>query len=136
MRLKIDIIIPMKTKIETSEAPKAPGLLSQAVINNGIIYVAGQIHNTADGKLIEGSTEEKTHQIMKNLEAILKEAGANLNHVLKVNIYITDIVELPKLNEVYKTYFTAEPLPVREAVCVKSLPLGASIDMSLIASKE
>lgn len=51
-------------------------------------------------------------------------------------MYVTDIAELPKLNEVYKTYFTTEPLPVREAVCVKALPLGASIEMSLVASKK
>jgi reactive intermediate/imine deaminase len=86
--------------------------------------------------LIEGTTEEKTHQVIKNLTSILKAANADLTHVVKVNIYVTDIAELPKLNEVYKTYFTAEPLPVREAVCVKALPLGASIEMSLIASKE
>lgn len=126
----------MKIKIETKEAPQAPGLLSQAVISNGTIYVAGQIHSTRDGKLIEGSTEEKVYQIMKNLAAILKAADADFSHVVKVNVYVTDISELPKLNEVYKTYFTTEPLPVREAVCVKALPLGASIEISLIASKE
>lgn len=126
----------MKTKIETSEAPAASGLLSQAVVTNGTIYVAGQIHNTTDGKLIEGSTEEKVHQIMKNLAAILKAADADFGDVLKVNVYVTDISDLPKLNEVYKTYFTAEPLPAREAVCVKALPLGSSIEMSLIAFKE
>ena len=125
----------MKTKIETPNAPTAPGLLSQAVISNGIIYVAGQIHSTDDGKLVEGSMEKKVHQVMKNLAAILKAADADFSNVLKVNVYVTDISELPKLNEVYKTYFTSEPLPAREAVCVKALPLGASIEMSLIASK-
>lgn len=125
----------MKTKIDTSEAPQAPGLLSQAVVSNGIIYVAGQIHNAPDGKMVERTTEEKVHQIMKNLQAVLKEAGADFSNVVKVNIYVTDISELPKLNEVYKTYFTTEPLPVREAVCVKALPLGASIEISLIAEK-
>jgi 2-iminobutanoate/2-iminopropanoate deaminase len=129
-------IKPMKTKIETQEAPQAPGLLSQAVVASGIIYVAGQIHNTADGKMVESSTEKKVHQIMKNLAAILKAAGADFSNVLKVNVYVTDISELPNLNEVYKTYFTTEPLPVREAVCVKALPLGASIEISLITSKE
>src|SRR3989344_7304741 len=124
----------MKTKIETTNAPLAPGLLSQAVVSNGIIYVAGQIHNTTEGILIEGSTEEKVHQIMKNLAAILKAAGADFSHVVKVTVYVTDIVELPKLNEVYKTYFT-EPLPAREAVCVKALPLGASIEISMVAMK-
>lgn len=125
----------MKVKIETPEAPVATGLLSQAVVSNGIIYVAGQIHSTTDGKLMEGSTEEKVHQVMKNLSEILKAAGADFTNVLKVNVYVTDISELPKLNEVYKTYFTQEPLPVREAVCVKALPLGASIEISLIAEK-
>lgn len=126
----------MKTKIETREAPSAPGLLSQAVVSNGIIYVAGQIHSTIDGKLVEGSTEQKVHQVMKNLAAILKAAGADFSGVVKVNVYVTDIAVLPKLNEVYKTYFTKEPLPAREAVCVKALPLGASIEISLIAEKK
>ena len=125
----------MKIKIETPDAPTAPGLLSQAVVNNGLIYVAGQIHSNSDGKLIEGTIEEKVHQVMKNLDAILKAADSDFSHVVKVNVYVTDISELPKLNEVYKTYFTSEPLPAREAVCVKALPLGASIEMSLIASK-
>lgn len=125
-----------KTKVETSEAPQAPGLLSQAVVSNGTIYVAGQIHNKPDGNMVEGSTEDRVHQIMKNLQAILKEAGADFTNVVKVNIYVTDISELPKLNEVYKTYFTKEPLPVREAVCVKALPLGATIEISLMATKD
>ena len=72
---------------------------------------------------------------MKNFAAILKAANSDFAHVVKVNIYVTDMAELPKLNEVYKTYFTTEPLPVREAVCVKALPLGANIEMSCIASK-
>lgn len=124
----------MKTEIETPNAPSAKGLLSQAVVSNGIIYVAGQIHSTAEGKLVEGTTEEKVRQVMKNLAAILKAADADFSNVLKVNVYVTDISELPKLNEVYKTYFTEEPLPVREAVCVKALPLNASIEISLMAA--
>lgn len=125
----------MQTKVETKNAPAAHGLLSQAVVSNGIIYIAGQIHNTPDGKLVEGTTEEKVNQVMKNLQAILKAADADFTNVLKVNVYVTDISVLPKLNEVYKTYFTQEPLPVREAVCVKALPLGASIEISLTAGK-
>ena len=125
----------MKTKVETLKAPSAPGLLSQALVSNGLIFIAGQIHNTSDGKLIEGSTEEKVHQVMKNLAAILKAAGADFSNVVKVNVYVTDISELPKLNEIYKTYFTQEPLPAREAICVKALPLGATVEISLIAEK-
>jgi 2-iminobutanoate/2-iminopropanoate deaminase len=124
----------MKTKVETPNAPLAPGLLSQAIVSNGFIFVSGQIHSTPNGGLIQGTTEEKVHQIMKNLTAILKEDGVDLNNAVKVTVYITDIAELPKLNEVYKTYFT-DPQPAREAVCVKALPLGATIEISLIAAK-
>lgn len=124
----------MKTKIETKDAPDAPGLLSQAIISNNTIYVAGQVHSLGGGKLLEGSTEEKVHLVMKNLAAILKAAGVDFSHVVKATVYVTDIAELPKLNEVYKTYFI-EPLPAREAVCVKALPLGASIEISMIAVK-
>ena len=123
----------MKQQITTNDAPKAPGLLSQGIASNGFVFVAGQIHSRPDGTLVEGTTEEKVQQIMSNVEAILTAAQVSLNDVVKVNVYVTDIAELPKLNEIYKTYF-AEPLPVREAVCVKALPLGASIEMSVIAS--
>ena len=124
----------MKTKVETHNAPAAPGLLSQAIISNGFIFVAGQIHSTADGKLVEGTTEEKFQQIVKNVAAILQAADSSINSIVKVTIYVTDILEMPKLNEVYKTIFN-EPLPAREAICVKALPLGASIEISVIASK-
>ena len=126
----------MKKKVETEKAPKAAHILSQAIISNGFVFVSGQIHVTPDGALVNGSVEDKVHQIMKNLQAILKAADSSFGDVVKVNIYVTDIAELPKLNEVYKTYFTQEPLPVREAVCVKALPLGASIEISLIAAKQ
>src|SRR5579859_302885 len=124
----------MKTKIETPDAPKATGLLSQAIVANGFIFVAGQIHSTPDGKLIEGSVEEKVSQIMKNIGAILKAAGADFNNVVKATIYVTDIAFLPELNKVYPSYFS-EPFPAREAVCVKALPLGASIEISVVALK-
>ena len=89
---------------------------------------------TADGTLIEGSTEEKMKQIVKNITAILKAADTNINDIVKVTVYVTDISELPRINEVYKTLFK-EPLPAREAVCVNALPLGASIEVSVIASQ-
>jgi 2-iminobutanoate/2-iminopropanoate deaminase len=122
----------MKVKVDTPDAPKAVGLLSQGIISNGFIFTAGQIHNTPDGKLIEGTTEEKVRQVMKNLEAIVKAAGSDFSHVVKVNVYVTDIEELKELNRVYSTYFT-DPFPVREAICVKALPFGASIEISVIA---
>src|SRR5688572_24792037 len=116
----------MITKVETPNAPKAYGLLSQGITSNGLVFTAGQIHMTLDGKLIEGTTEEKVRQIMKNLEAILTAAGASFKQVVKATVYVTDISMLSDLNKTYATYFS-EPFPAREAVCVKALPLGASI---------
>ncbi len=124
----------MIEKISTDDAPKASGLLSQGIIVNDVIYVSGQIHMPPEGKLLEGSTEDKVHQVMKNCSAILGAAGADFTSVVKVSVYVTDISELKKLNEIYATYFT-EPFPAREAVCVKELPLGASIEMSMVAVK-
>src|SRR5258708_14788732 len=108
----------MKTKIFTQNAPQATGLLSQAITSNGFIFVAGQIHSSPDGKLIEGTTEEKVQQIMKNIEAILKAADVGLNNIVKVTIFVTDIAFLPELTKVYPSYFS-EPFPSRESLSVK-----------------
>jgi 2-iminobutanoate/2-iminopropanoate deaminase len=123
----------MKKKIEAHDAPKAPGLLSPAIESNGFIFVSGQIH-IAGGKLVGDTTEEKVTQVMKNISNILKEAGANLNDVVKATVYVTDMGIYPDFNKAYATYFT-EPLPAREVVCVKELPLGADIEISVIAEK-
>ena len=123
----------MKNKVSTNEAPKADGLLSQAIVSNGFVFTAGQIHNMPDGSMVEGSVEDKTHQIMKNIEAILKAAGSDFSKVVKATLYVTDMSFGPQINEVYKTYIKEEPLPAREMVCVKELPLGATIEISMIA---
>jgi 2-iminobutanoate/2-iminopropanoate deaminase len=124
----------MKQKISTDKAPKADHILSQGIVSNGTIYVAGQVHSKPDGTIVEGSVDEKVAQIMSNISEILQSADATLNDILKVVIYVTDMTQMPKLNEVYPSYFS-EPYPVREAVCVKELPLGATIEISVVASK-
>lgn len=124
----------MKQLATTNEAPDAP-FLSQAILAGNTIYVSGQIHSQPDNTLVGETTEEKVAQIMKNIEAILKATGATLNDIVKVVIYVTDMSVMPDLNKVYPTYFS-EPFPVREAVCVQALPLGASIEMSVVAVKE
>ena len=122
----------MKQVVSTDQAPSAPHILSQAIISNGLIFVAGQVHVFPDNTLIGETTEEKTDQVMKNIKAILEAASADMDDIVKVTIYVTDMAMMSDLNKVYPTYFT-EPFPVREAVCVKSLPLGASIEISVIA---
>ena len=124
----------MKSKVCTDDAPKADHILSQGIISNGTIYVSGQIHNKPDGTIVEGSVKEKVEQIMQNISEILKSAHATLDNIVKVVIYVTDMAQMPELNEVYPTYFK-KPFPVREAVCVQALPLGATIEMSVVAAK-
>ena len=123
----------MKQSVTTQNAPNAP-FLSQAIISNGTIYVSGQIHSKPDGSIVEGSVKEKLDQIMQNITEILKAADATISDVVKVVIYVTDMAQMPELNEVYISYF-AEPFPVREAVCVQALPLGATIELSVVAGK-
>ncbi|MDP2930147.1 MAG: Rid family detoxifying hydrolase [bacterium] len=125
----------MKTKIETTDAPKAIGPYSQAIIVEGkFVFTSGQIHLTPEGKLLEGTIEEQTHQIMKNLKAILESAEISFAEVIKTTIYVTDMTVYGKVNEVYGSYMN-DPYPARETVCVKELPLGAKIEISMVAIK-
>lgn len=124
----------MKIKIETSKAPKAIGPYSQAIRNDGFIFISGQIYLTPDGTLVEGTIEEQAHQVMKNLKAVIKAAGASFADVVKTTMYITNMADFEKINEVYKSYLT-QPYPARETVGVKELPKGVKIEMSMIAMK-
>lgn len=124
----------MKTKVETVKAPKAIGPYSQAIVTENLIFTSGQIYLTPEGKLLEGTIEEQVHQIMKNLKAVLEKAGVTFANVVKTTIYVTDMSLYGRINEVYGCYFS-EPYPARETVCVKELPLGASIEISMIAIK-
>jgi 2-iminobutanoate/2-iminopropanoate deaminase len=122
----------MKTRVETANAPKATGPFSQAVVEGSMVFTSGQIYLTTEGKLLEGTIEEQTHQIMKNLQGILQEAGVSFANVVKTTIYVTDMTTYSKINEVYGSY-VIEPYPARETVCVKELPLGAKIEISMVA---
>ncbi len=124
----------MKQEVKTSNTSSAH-ILSSGIVSNGFIFVSGQIHSTADLKLVGDTVEEKIAQIMKNISEVLDAAGATLADIVKVVIYVTNMSDMPDLNKVYPTYFK-DTLPVREAVCVAALPLGASIEISVIAVKE
>ena len=125
----------MKKKVATIKAPVATGPFSQAVVSGDLIFTSGQVCLTPEGKLLEGSIEEQIHQIMRNLEAILGEAGVSFADVVKVTIYMTDMVFYKTVNEVYGSYM-AEPFPAREVICVKALPLGANVEISMVARKD
>lgn len=125
----------MKTKVETTKAP-LPGASphSQAIIANNFVFTQGSIYLTPEGKLLDGTIEEQIHQIMKNLSAILEAAGVSFENVVKTTIYLTDMSLYKTVNEIYGSYFS-DPYPAREAVCVKELPLGAKVEISMIAAK-
>lgn len=125
----------MKKKIITKDAPQATGPFSQAVQIGNMIFTSGQIHLTPDGKLLAGNIEEQTHQVMKNLNAILEEAGFSFKDVVKTTIYVTDMSVYGKINEVY-AFYMQDPYPARETVCVKELPIGAKVEISMIAVKQ
>lgn len=124
----------MKTKFETPKAP-LPGISphSQAIMANNLVFTQGSIYLTPDGKLLEGTIEEQVHQVMKNLQAILEEAGVSFGNVVKTTIYVTDMSLYKTVNDVYGNYFS-DPYPARETVCVKELPLGAKVEISMIAA--
>lgn len=123
----------MKQQVETGDT-KSAHILSQGIVSNGFVFVSGQVHIDDNLQLIGDTTEERVEVIMRRIETILKAAGATLDDIVKVVIYVTDMSVMPDLNKVYPTYFKA-PLPVREAVCVSALPLGASIEFSVIAEQ-
>ena len=109
--------------------------LSGAYEVNGLVFVSGQVHADTEWKLHGDTIEEKLEIAFANIKRILAEAGLTLEHVIHVRLYVTDIKELPALNTAYKTYFK-DPLPARTAVGVTALPLGASLEIEVIASRE
>ena len=124
----------MKTKIETTKAPKAFGPYSQAVIVGNFVFTSGNIHLTPEGKFLEGTIEEKTHQVMKNLKVVLEAAGVTFTDVVKTTIFVINMDDYAKLNEVYSSYMS-DPFPARETVSVQALPMGATLEISMIAVK-
>ena len=122
----------MKRKIETKNAPKATGPFSQAIQVEDFLFIGGQINLTKEGKLLTGNIDEEVHQIMNNLKSIIEEAGLSFKDVVKTTIFVTDMSFYGKVNEVYASYMS-DPFPARETVCVKELPLGARIEISMIA---
>ena len=123
----------MKKIISTTNAPAAIGPYSQANFANGILYISGQIPvNPETGKLVEG-IEKETHQMMKNLEAILTEAGMTFKNVVKATIFLKNIDDFAVMNDIYASYLDADSYPARETVQVSCLPKNVDIEISMIA---
>ena len=122
-----------KKIIHSSEAPAPIGPYSQAVQIGNTLYVSGQIPlDGASGELVNANITEETHQVMKNLEAILREAGTSFDQVVKCTIFIRDMGQFTTINEAYSQYFKENP-PARETVEVSRLPKDANVEISCIA---
>ncbi|MEI6554184.1 MAG: RidA family protein [Paludibacter sp.] len=125
----------MKKIINTPNAPAAIGPYSQAVEANGTLYISGQIPiNPVVGKIEATEITAQTEQVFANIKAILDEAGYSFADVVKSTVFIADIADFAAMNEVYKKYYQTE-CPARSAFAVKSLPLGALVEIETIAVK-
>ncbi|MCF8238635.1 MAG: Rid family detoxifying hydrolase [Saprospiraceae bacterium] len=125
----------MKRIIHTDKAPAAIGPYNQAVLVDQTLYVSGQIAiDPATGELVQDSIEAETHQVLKNLGAILVAAGAHYKDVIKCSVFVKDMHQYARINAVYAEYFEAEWAPARELVEVVNLPRFVNVEISLIAT--
>ncbi|MDZ4747151.1 MAG: RidA family protein [Saprospiraceae bacterium] len=124
----------MKKAILTANAPAPIGPYSQAIQAGDTVYISGQIPiDPATGNLITGSIEEETHQVLRNVGAILGAAGLNFDHVVNCTVFIKDMESFARINAVYTTYFGAGIPPARALVQVSDLPKHVNIEISAIA---
>ncbi len=126
----------MRRVLHTDDAPEAVGAYSQGIETDGLIFTAGQIPLTPEGDLLsDAAIDVQTQQALENLSAVLESAGASLNDVVKVTVFLTDIDDFEKMNNVYESFFDDEP-PARSAVGVAELPKGANVEIEAIATTE
>jgi 2-iminobutanoate/2-iminopropanoate deaminase len=118
--------------VSTKEAPAAIGPYSQGIIVNNVFYSSGQIPLTAEGEMVNGDVQVQTHQVFKNLQAVLEEAGASLESVVKTTVFIKDMNDFGKVNEIYGEYFHTHK-PARSCVEVARLPKDALVEIEVIA---
>ena len=125
----------MKKIIATTNAPAAIGPYSQAIEYNGMVYASGQLPvNPATGEVESDNIEGQADQSLKNVGAILKEAGLDYSNVIKTTCFLADIADFAKFNEVYSRYFKEEA-PARSCVAVKDLPKGVLCEVEVIAGR-
>ncbi|MFB6074120.1 MAG: Rid family detoxifying hydrolase [Haloarculaceae archaeon] len=124
----------MKRIVSTDAAPAAVGAYSQATATEDLVFTAGQIPLTPEGDLLDGAAiDVQTEQALENVEAVLAEAGAGLEDVLKVTVYLADIGDFEAMNTAYESFFETDP-PARSAVGVDELPKGVGVEIEAIAT--
>ena len=118
--------------VSTTQAPQAIGPYSQAVKHGGLVYTSGQIALTPSGEMTEADIVKQTHQVLKNLTAVLAEAGSSLDQVIKTTIFLDSMDDFTTVNEIYAEYFGSHK-PARSTVAVKTLPKNALVEIDCIA---
>lgn len=122
-----------KEAIETTNAPGAVGPYSQAIKTGNFLFLSGQVGmNPETNKVVEGGVEAQAKQIFKNITAVLEEAGATLEHVVKATVFLKDMADFKRVNEVYARHFQ-KPYPARSVVAAKELPMSVDIEIEVIA---
>lgn len=122
----------MRRAIQSDFAPQAIGPYSQAYQVGNLLFTSGQIPLTADGKLIDGDIVDQTHQVFRNLQAVLESGGSALNDVIKVTLFVKNLHDFSRINEVYASYFTNN-LPARSCIEVSRLPKDVEVEIEVIA---
>jgi 2-iminobutanoate/2-iminopropanoate deaminase len=124
----------MRETVSTEKAPQAIGPYSQAVIHNGVAYLSGQIPlDPATNQLVDGDIAVQTERVLQNLKAVLEACGASMGSVLKTTVFLKDMGDFPRMNEVYGRYFAEKP-PARSTVQAARLPRDVSVEIDAIAS--
>ena len=123
----------MKKIYKTNKAPEAIGPYSQMIQAGNTYYLSGQIPLKSDGTLVEGSIEEQVGQVMENIKAVLESASLNMENIVKTTIYLTDLNDFEKVNEMYGSYFEKDQ-PARATVQVAALPKGTRVEIEAVAS--
>lgn len=121
-----------KQPLHSDRAPAAIGAYSQAIRHADTVYISGQIPLDPDSmEMVEGDFDAQIHRVIRNLAAVCEAAGADLDHILKLTVYLTDLSHFARVNEVMAEYF-GQPYPARAAIGVASLPRGAAVEMDAI----
>jgi len=123
----------MKHKVATQHAPAAIGPYSQAIVHNGIAYLSGQIPlDPSSGAIVDGDVVAQADRVLQNLQAVLVACGSSMDKVLKTTVFLKDMADFPKVNEVYAKYL-GESLPARSTVQAAALPRGVMVEIDCIA---
>jgi len=125
-----------KQAIFSKKAPEVIGPYSQGVKTGNLIFLSGQLGIDPESKkLVEGGVEAQTRQIFKNIQAVLEAAGVDYGDIVKATVFLKDMADFKTVNEIYAAHFTP-PFPARSAIAVKELPMGADIEIEVIATAD